>query len=286
MFEISQKNAHEKGRDPEPIRQEIIKLVPFYPQIENLELTDQAAKVDQLANRNIFVFDIEIPKVYFASFENSTNKDSFDILLNMKDYQKGVTIGKDQPLYLFIKPEYLELDLDILEFVQQSKAMNSIQTLSSGFWDGVISYKIGASDIPENISSLAVISQQSNANIILNGEDVSTNQLGYNIVTIDGSTGKLIESKNFNTFVDEKASAELAKFIKDQSKKTIIVGSIRWDASKFLGEDAMKALTSLGLKESVKDKFTYSHGFIAFKGSEDVLEKMNAEAVKLLYLKK
>jgi tetratricopeptide (TPR) repeat protein len=285
-FDLYIKSLKEAGKDPEPIRQEIIKLIPYYPDIENLELGDQAVKITQGKDKNLFVFNLDIPKVFYASFENSTNKDTFDILLNMNDYMKSVTIGKEKPVYLFIKPEKLNPDLNIIEFKQKSDITNNIESVT-GYWDGMISYKISSLEVSENIESLAVISSQSSSNIILNNEDISQNQLGYNLVTIDSKTGKIGESKNFNTFVDEKASTALAKFIKDQDKKTIIVGSIRWDGSKFLNEDALKALTSLGLKDSVKDKFSYCQSFITYRGNkENALEKISPDTAKILFLKK
>ena len=164
--------------------------------------------------------------------------------------------------------------------------MNTINLVSSGIWEGSIFYdSIDRFDIGEKIDSLAVISKRTSSNIILNGEDVSMNQLGYNIVTISEDNGELIESINFNTYADEAASSRMVDFLKSQKKKTIIMGSVRWDGAKYLSDDAIEIFEELGLKKSLKDKINYCHGFITYKGIKDNgIEFINHDKVEILFL--
>ncbi|MBU1628063.1 hypothetical protein KKB18_11910, partial [bacterium] len=276
----------ENGKDTSPLISEIKKILSYYEDLDKQNLTIETQKVNTVKDKKIFAFEIEIPAVYYACFENPINVDNFDIKLNLEDYKKGIMVGKDNPVWLFLKPEEFLSGLNIIEFEDNSGKLNSIEVLSSGIWDGKIFYdNIDNTPVEKGITSLSVISQHSSASIIVNGKDVSKNQLGYNIAAIDDKTGKVMESASFNTFVEESASTEMVNFLSKQKKGLIIAGAIRWDGSKFLSQEAVKTFQKMGLEESLIDKFTYCYGFITFKGSDaHALEGLDPEKVEILFL--
>jgi len=276
----------ERGLDASGVTSGIITVIPYYEEIKKVRLKEQIQKIDGIKGKELFAFEVETPAIYLASFKNAINTDDFDVKLNLIDYERDVSLGINEPFWFFFLPEDLNAGLNIIEFLSRSDKLNSILSLDSARWDGLYSYDyIGPMEVANSIRSLAVISQHSSANIILNGRDISQNRFGYNIVAIDDKTGEVIESVNFNTFLDESAAAEMVEFLKRQKARTIIAGGIRWDGSKYLTEEALGVFNSLGIKESVINKFSYCHGFITYKGNKDHgLEDLDPERVEILFL--
>ncbi len=101
--------------------------------------------------------------------------------------------------------------------------------------------------------------------IYLNGRDVSPNQRGYNLVSLDAA-GNLLAAANFDTHADPVASAHLAKWVAAQPPGMVVAGAVRDEASLHLEGPALDALRSLGLTADLSGHFRWGHAFIAVVG--------------------
>lgn len=85
------------------------------------------------------------------------------------------------------------------------------------------------------------------AHILVNGEDLSQNKRGFNIVVIFPASGELI-SECFDTHGLPEEAEKLSAFIANIPIGSYVLGSIRDDGAKFLGAIARESLVSLGVR--------------------------------------
>jgi hypothetical protein len=102
--------------------------------------------------------------------------------------------------------------------------------------------------------------------IYVNGEDLSPNARGYNLVALDADNGKAIAIATFDTHADPDASAELAAWIDSLPPGTIVAGAVRDEASMNLTDAAVAALNTLGVTGDLRGRFRWGHAFIGSKG--------------------
>ena len=106
--------------------------------------------------------------------------------------------------------------------------------------------------------------------IFVNGVDVSPNQRGYNLVWIDPTTGRVVESAHFDTHDPRQApqaSAAMAAWIQALPAGAMVAGAVRDAAALSLGEDAVQALHTLGVVDDVRGHLRRAHGFVGVKGA-------------------
>jgi hypothetical protein len=102
--------------------------------------------------------------------------------------------------------------------------------------------------------------------IYVNGEDVSPNQRGYNLVALDAASGAMIGRAAFDTHADPEAGAALANWVNALPTGTVVAGAARDEASANLTDEAVAALSTLGLRDDLRGHFRWGHAFIGSKG--------------------
>ena len=104
--------------------------------------------------------------------------------------------------------------------------------------------------------------------IYLNGDEVSLNRRGYNLVALDGRDGHLLDRAAFDTHLDPGATrAALAAWINALPKGTVVAGAARDEASMNLTNEAVAALRTLGVTGDLRGRFRWGHAFIGAKGA-------------------
>lgn len=98
--------------------------------------------------------------------------------------------------------------------------------------------------------------------IYLNGREVSPNERGYNLVSLDPE-GNLLAAASFDTHADPVASAHLAKWVAAQPPGSVVAGAVRDEASMNLEAPALDALRLLGVTTDLRGHFRWGHAFIA-----------------------
>jgi hypothetical protein len=106
------------------------------------------------------------------------------------------------------------------------------------------------------------------AHIYVNGVDRSPNARGYNLVALDRNTGAFLDAASFDTHSDPSASARLAEWVRQWPAGTMLVGSVRDEASANLGQDAIDALRSLGVQSDLRGHFRWGHAFVGETGAQ------------------
>ncbi len=104
------------------------------------------------------------------------------------------------------------------------------------------------------------------AHIYLNGDDVSQNERGYNLVAID-QKGLLLASDAFDTFASEEDSERMSEWIRQWPAGTIIAGSVRDEASMKLTDSAIAGLRQIGVSTDLRGQFRSSHAFVGVVGA-------------------
>lgn len=105
------------------------------------------------------------------------------------------------------------------------------------------------------------------AHIYVNGVDVAQNARGYNIVVINAQSGAVEASAAFDTFKSAEESMRLAQFIAQIPEGRIVAVAVRDEASRYLTQDAVDALRTIGANEDLRAKWRWSHALIGAKGA-------------------
>ncbi|MEM7033484.1 MAG: interleukin-like EMT inducer domain-containing protein [Chloroflexota bacterium] len=109
--------------------------------------------------------------------------------------------------------------------------------------------------------------------IFINGYDVSPNQLGYNIATINPQNQLTID--HFNTHLDPNSADAMASFLMAAPSDAIIVVTAADEASANLQETAVLALQSRGATGDLRGCFRCSHAIIRYDGQvKEALEPL------------
>jgi hypothetical protein len=107
------------------------------------------------------------------------------------------------------------------------------------------------------------------AYVFVAGQQVAQNQLGYNLVALDGD-GEVLESVVFNTLISPAESANMAAWIASWPVGTVLAGAVRDEASYNLAQEAVDALRAVGVVTDLRGAFRGSHAFIAVVGAPEV----------------
>jgi Interleukin-like EMT inducer len=103
--------------------------------------------------------------------------------------------------------------------------------------------------------------------IYVNGQDVSPNRRGYNVVVIHPTTGAVVEAAAFDTHLDEGASQALASFITEVPAGYLVAVAAADEASRLLGLEAVDALHTIGASSDLRDHFRWGHAIVGVKGA-------------------
>jgi len=105
------------------------------------------------------------------------------------------------------------------------------------------------------------------SSILVNGEELSPDRRGYNLVALDPTTGALVGPGSFDTFLHQEASAQLAAFIGRLPAGTIVVAAVKDEAAGQLTEEAVAALRQIGAREDLRGRLFASHLVVGVKGA-------------------
>jgi hypothetical protein len=103
--------------------------------------------------------------------------------------------------------------------------------------------------------------------IYVNGQDVSPNERGYNVVVIHPVTGAVEQVAAFDTHLDEGASQALASFLADVPAGYVVIVAAADEASRLLSPEAVDALHTIGAAGDLRDHFRWSHAVVGVKGA-------------------
>lgn len=105
------------------------------------------------------------------------------------------------------------------------------------------------------------------SSIVVNGEELSPDRRGYNLVALDPKTGALLGRESFDTFLEREASARLAAFIDQLAPGTIVVAAVKDEAAGQLTEEAVAALRRIGAQEDLRGRLFASHLVVGVQGA-------------------
>jgi hypothetical protein len=102
--------------------------------------------------------------------------------------------------------------------------------------------------------------------VFVNGEDLSLNRRGYNVVALTAA-GEVLSSESFDTHLDPQASGRLADAIARLPAGSIIAAAVADEGSMNLSEEAVEALRSVGAAVDLRGSFRWGHALIGVKGA-------------------
>ena len=122
--------------------------------------------------------------------------------------------------------------------------------------------------------------------IYVDGRNVSPEGRGYNLAVIDPQTGAVASTASFDTHLDEGASRALAEFVASIPEGRIVAVAVRDEASRLLGEEAVRALRTIGAEGELRGKFRWGQAIIGVKGAQpgQAVEKLAALRPAIVYV--
>ena len=111
--------------------------------------------------------------------------------------------------------------------------------------------------------------------IDMQGEPLMTTGRGYNVAILDRNTGQLLAARQFDTYGDGAAAANMAQFLKKLTSRDLALIAVSDDGYINMNEAAFAAIEALGSTQIRKMQFRDSWAFIGFKGASqsEVTEK-------------
>ena len=94
--------------------------------------------------------------------------------------------------------------------------------------------------------------------ISLDGEQLSNDEIGFNIVVLDYPSFKLSKVKTFDTNTDSAKSQKLASFLMSLQETSIILVAVKGDIAGAVGQDVWDTLVSRKLTADFQLCFTIS----------------------------
>ena len=99
------------------------------------------------------------------------------------------------------------------------------------------------------------------------GQDMALGKRGYNLVAVN-LDGDLLDRAAFDTLSNPAQSAAMAAWIDAWPAGTVIAGAVNDEASVNLGQDAVEALSRLGVATDLRGRFRWSHAFVGAMGAD------------------
>ncbi|PFX11936.1 Cell migration-inducing and hyaluronan-binding protein [Stylophora pistillata] len=101
--------------------------------------------------------------------------------------------------------------------------------------------------------------------IEVNGKDFSPHSRGYNVVVVDGKTGKAVEARAFDTFGISSSGDHLREYLNSLNGNKIVLVAIQDEGSKFI-KSALDALKRLGATHPVIPDYQGSFALVGYAG--------------------
>jgi hypothetical protein len=119
--------------------------------------------------------------------------------------------------------------------------------------------------------------------ILVNGQVVSSQSRGYNIVVVNPRTGAVEASTAFDTHRWRRESRRMAEFIDRLEEGKIVILALKDEGALSLTAEAVEALKTVGAQEDLRGRLHWSHAVIGIKGAKpgEALEESSSGPVKL-----
>jgi hypothetical protein len=113
--------------------------------------------------------------------------------------------------------------------------------------------------------------------IYVNGQEVSENERGYNVVVLHPDSGEVEKRAAFDTHADPGASQALAAFLSEVPPGRIVAVAAADEASRLLDQEAVTALQGIGATGDLREKTRWGHAIIGVQGASpgSALEAMD-----------
>ncbi len=105
------------------------------------------------------------------------------------------------------------------------------------------------------------------AYITVDGQDASAHKRGYNLAVIEAGSGRILDVKGFDTGGDTYAAAAMARFVESIPQGRIVVAAVQEEGGRYLSQEAVAALRSIGAQVDVRGGEGLSHAVIGVKGA-------------------
>jgi hypothetical protein len=115
-------------------------------------------------------------------------------------------------------------------------------------------------------ADLSVFADEGRALVQVNGRQL-VGGYGYLVVVLDPNTGKVTNTASFDTYGDESAAAGLAYFLRRIPPGTPVIVASRYDAGRYLTDEAVRALQSLGMSVDLRLHRGQQHAAIGVQGA-------------------
>ncbi len=108
------------------------------------------------------------------------------------------------------------------------------------------------------------------AHIFVDGIDFSPNQRGYNLVALDGTASQVLSAAVFDTHDPtlDGESARMAAWIDALPVGTTLAGAVRDAAALNLQQEAIDALSSIGVQSDIRGHTRRAHAFVGVKSAQ------------------
>ena len=97
--------------------------------------------------------------------------------------------------------------------------------------------------------------------------DVSYGRRGYNLTVLDPRTGEVLAKTGFDTFANVYEAQKMAQFIAEIPEGAIVLVATKDDAGRFLTDEAVAALGTLGSKVDLREYPGQFHVLVGVKGA-------------------
>jgi tetratricopeptide (TPR) repeat protein len=124
--------------------------------------------------------------------------------------------------------------------------------------------------------------------ILINGNNVSQNRRGYNVVVLNSKTGDIQNSETFDTSGSKDHVKKMIDFINGIAKGKIVCIAVFDEASNALSKEDGETFEQIGSKENLYGKNRWAHGIIGVKGSKngEAIEAMDDKPIEIYVLNK
>ena len=123
-------------------------------------------------------------------------------------------------------------------------------------------------DSPLNIVVVSAGNEVGDLGLIyVNGNQVSPNGRGYNVVVVDESSGTVLDAAAFDTHMDPAASQAMAEYLQQIPEGRVVAIAAADDASRLLGPEVVEAAQTIGATGDLRSKFRWGHAIIGKRGA-------------------
>ena len=93
--------------------------------------------------------------------------------------------------------------------------------------------------------------------IVVDGEQVSEDQIGFNVVVVEYPSFKVKQKKVFDTNMESTKSQQMASFLMSLQGTNVVLVSIKGDVAGAVGQEVWDTLVSSSSVSTSREKFIY-----------------------------